>query len=306
MQTWAVEILYKTELILGEGPHWHAGWQRFLYVDIEGRKVGCIDPVTKIVEERNVDKRVGTVVLATNGNLIVALQGSITTLNFDTDELEEFIKIETEKPANRYNECKCDAAGRLWIGTMHVEAKLHEGALYCYDGSLQKKLKNISVYNGICWSKENTVMYYIDSFDYNIKAYHFELTTGNICNEPIVVKINEPGFVPDGMTVDEEGMLWVAIWGAGAVHRYNPLNGNLIGKIIVAAPNVTSCAFGGTDMQQLLITTARVGLSEAQLQQYPLSGSLFCANTNEKGLPINYFSATPNSNINNKKLITHK
>ena len=136
MQTWKAELLYKTELILGEGPHWHAEWKTFLYVDIEGRKVGCIDAVTKITEERNVDKRNGTFVLATNGNLIVALQGLIEELNFETGERKKLADLEIDKPGNRCNDGKCDAAGRLWIGTMHVEARFNECTLYCYDGSL--------------------------------------------------------------------------------------------------------------------------------------------------------------------------
>lgn len=289
MQTWKAELLYKTELILGEGSHWHAEWKKFLYVDIEGRKVGCIDPVIKIAEERNVDKKIGTVVPAANGNLIVALQGSIEELNFETGERKKLADLEIDKIGNRCNDGKCDAAGRLWFGTMHVEARLNEGALYCYDGSLQKKLDGISVSNGICWSKDNSIMYYIDSYDYDIKAYDFELRTGNISNERIAVKISEHNYTPDGMCIDEQGMLWVAMWGGGCVHRYDPFDGTLIGKVTVDAPNVTSCAFGGENMRQLFITTARAGLSEEDLQQYPLSGSLFIIDTGIKGAVMNSF-----------------
>jgi sugar lactone lactonase YvrE len=132
-------------------------------------------------------------------------------------------------------------------------------------------------------------MYYIDTLDYNIKAYDFETDTGNISNERIVVSVKEPGYAPDGMTIDEEGMLWVAMWGGACVNRYNPFNGNLIGKVEVPALNVTACAFGGADMKQLFITTARKGLNGEQLQQYPLSGSLFYLNTEIKGAQMNKF-----------------
>lgn len=132
-------------------------------------------------------------------------------------------------------------------------------------------------------------MYYIDSYDYNIKACDFELKTGNISNERIAVKINEPNHTPDGMCIDEQGMLWVAMWGGACVNRYNPLNGTLIGKVTQDVPNVTSCAFGGEDMQQLFISTARSGLSAEQLRKYPLSGSLFIADTNIKGAPDELF-----------------
>ncbi len=290
MQTWTAELLYRTELILGEGTHWHEGWKKFLYTDIEGKKVGCIDPATKELKEQIVGKRVGAVVPAANGNLIVALQGSIEELNFETGERRKLADIETDKPGNRCNEGKCDAAGRLWVGTMDVEAGLHKGALYCFDGSLQKKIANRSVSNGICWSGDSATMYYIDSYEYNIRAYDFDVSTGNISNERVVINISEPGHTPDGMCIDEEGMLWVAIWGGACVNRYDPFKGRLIGKVSVDTLHVTACAFGGADMQQLFITTARSGLNEEQLKQYPLSGSLFCTNTGIRGLPMNTFA----------------
>ncbi len=289
MQTWEAKLLHKTSLLLGEGAHWHPEWKKFLYVDIEGKKVGCIDPLTKKAEEKSVGKRIGTVVPATNGNLIVALQGSIEELNFITGKLKQLIGLESDKPDNRCNEGKCDAAGRLWFGTMHTDAKGYEGALYKFDGSLSKVIDNISVSNGICWSKDSRTMYYIDSFDYNIKTYDFDVTTGNISNERIIVHIKGDGLLADGMCADEEGMLWVAMWGGFAVHRYHPLTGDLIGKVNVPAPNVTSCAFGGKDMQQLLITTAKSGLNNDLLQQYPLSGSLFIADVSVKGNIVNVY-----------------
>lgn len=294
MQTWNASLLCKKKLFLGEGAIWHPTWKEFLYVDIEGCKVGCIDPLTKIVKEKNVGKRIGTVVPAVNGSLIVALEGSIEELNFESGEKKELISLEPCKPMNRCNDGKCDAAGRLWFGTMHKEAKLHEGALYFYDGSLQKKLGRISVSNGICWSQDNRIMYYIDSYDYNIKAYDFELKTGNISNERIVVGINESEHTPDGMCIDKQGMLWVAIWGGSSVYRFNPFNGKLIGIVNVDAMNVTSCALGGKNMDQLFITTARSGLNEEQLKHYPLSGSLFIAETKIKGISTNFFSSLSN------------
>jgi sugar lactone lactonase YvrE len=289
MQTWKAELLYKADLILGEGTHWHAQWRKFLYIDIEGKKLGRIDPVTKVAEERNVGKRIGAVVPFADDKLIIALQGSIEEFDFETGGRKELIKIESDKPDNRCNEGKCDAAGRLWIGTMHVNAKAQEGTLYCYNGSLQKKIEKRSVSNGICWSKDNRTMYYVDSFDYNIKAYDFDLASGNISNERVAVNM-QPGELPDGMCIDEEDKLWVAVWGSGCVHRYDAGNGRLISKVLIDAPHVTACAFGGNDGKQLFITTAKAGLNQQQLQQYPLSGSLFCANVGIKGLLMNLFN----------------
>ncbi len=290
IETWEALPLSKTELLLGEGAYWHPGWNKFLYLDIEGKKVGCIDPITKITEEKNVGERIGTVVPAGNGNLVLALESSIALLNFETGEQKELIKIEVEKPNNRSNDGKCDALGRLWIGTMHEEANGAVGALYCFDGkSLTEKIPNRKVSNGICWSKDNKKMYYIDSFDYNIKSYDFDLINGTISNENIIIEVTEPGLTPDGMAIDEEGMLWVAMWGGACVNRYSPLTGELIGVVVLDAPHVTSCAFGGNNRQQLLITTARVGLNEEQLLQYPDSGSLFIVDVGIRGIKMHQF-----------------
>lgn len=290
MKTWKALSIGSTRLLLGEGAIWNSTWNKFLYVDIEGKKVGCIDPITNIVVEKFVGQKVGTVVSAEDGSLVVAMQGAIAVLNFDTGELNELTKIEFDMPTNRCNDGKCDPAGRLWVGTMNSEADGAVGALYSFDGkNLNKEISNRKVSNGICWSKNHKIMYYIDSFDYNIKSYDFDLTSGTISNENVVVEVIQPGFTPDGMAIDEEGMLWVAIWGGGCVHRYNPFSGELIGKVDVDAPNVTSCAFGGTDMKQLLITTASIGLNEEQLIQFPQSGSLFIVDTAITGMKSNQF-----------------
>lgn len=289
MQTWSAELLYRSDLLLGEGAIWHPEWQQFLYVDIEGKKLGCIDPANKSVKEIGTGKKIGTVVPAANNKLIIGVQGAIVELDFGTAQTKELVKVETNKPCNRCNDGKCDAAGRLWIGTMHENAKPRMGALYVFDGDLKKRIDNVSVSNGICWSKDNRIMYYIDSFDRNIKAYDFDIATGTITNERIVIRIKDTTVLPDGMCIDEEDMLWVAIWGGSAVHRYNPSNGALVGKVLVNAPHVTSCAFGGDKMQQLFITTAASGHTEQQLSQHPLSGSLFIADTDIKGIDTNYF-----------------
>lgn len=290
IQKWKALPLCQTSMLLGEGAHWHNGWKKFLYVDIEGKKVGCVDPITRIVQEKELHQRVGTVVPFEGTELVLGLESAIVSFDFQTGAIKELIQLERDKPDNRSNDGKCDAYGRLWIGTMHKEAKGEQGALYCFDGkNWIEKISNRKVSNGICWSKDNTTMYYIDSFDFNIKKYDFDLIKGTISNEQIIVEVSQAGATPDGMTIDEQGMLWVAMWGSGCVNRYNPLNGELIGMVSLDAPNVASCAFGGKDMQQLLITTARVGLDEEQLRRYPDSGALFIVDVGIKGMDMPHF-----------------
>lgn len=290
MKIWQASLLNNTKLVLGEGAIWSSSRKLFFYVDIEGQKVGLVDPVSGMTKQRQLREKVGTVVPAEDGRLILGLEHSISIFDFDSQELQELIHLEPEIPTNRSNDGKCDAAGRLWIGTMNKEAKGAVGALYCFDGQeVKSMIQNRKVSNGICWNADNTKMYYVDSFDYNVKAYDFDLESGMISNEKIVVEMKASGFTPDGMTIDEQGMLWVAMWGEGAVNRYNPLSGELVGKVKVNAPHVSSCAFGGASMTQLLITTATAGLNDDQLKQFPESGALFLVDVGIKGMQMNVF-----------------
>ncbi|WP_316837927.1 SMP-30/gluconolactonase/LRE family protein [Pedobacter nutrimenti] len=285
MKIWNAELLVQTKLILGEAAIWHPEWNKFLYVDIDGEKVYAIDPQTRHTEEVSTGKKVGTVAPVSADILLVALQGSLGLLNFKNGEFKELTTIEPGITTNRSNDGKCDPAGRLWLGTMDLNASLHQGALYCFDGSLRKVIDKTSVSNGLCWTADHQTMYYIDSFEYNIRAYDFDLKNGLISNERIVVSITDPDIIPDGMSIDEEGMLWVAMWGGGSVNRYNPVTGEMIGTVNVGVPLVTSCALGGKNMQQLFITTASKGLSEEELMQFPDSGSLFIVDVGVCGLP---------------------
>jgi sugar lactone lactonase YvrE len=296
MDIWKPDALYKTDLILGEGARWHAKWQKFLFIDIKGKLIGTCNPVNGKVVTKKIAEMPGMLAPAENNKLLVALQGKLVLLDFETGKTQTVAKFK-ENAENRSNDGACDAMGRLWVGTMQVNAEHHAGNLYCYNGKLVKKIAGTSVSNGLCWSPDNRILYYIDSFLYHIKAFDYDLSTGNISNERIVVEITEPGTVADGMCIDSEGMLWVAIWGGGCVNRYNPFNGACIGKIEVNAPNITSCAFGGKLMTQMLITTAKDGLNPEELKKYPHSGSLFIVKLGVTGLPAAVFKKIPKINV---------
>ncbi len=293
MNTWNAILLQKASLQLGEGALWHPLWQQFVYVDIEGKLLGRIDPKTGSFEIKVMDKHISLALPATGDKLLVALQDSLALYDFDSEQIQELIPLEPDLSHNRSNDGACDASGRLWIGTMHWHAKPDQGTLYRYSGStLTGMITPTSVSNGIGWSPDNDTLYYIDSHSPYIRAFDFDLQYGTITNQRIIVHIDLPGCVADGMCVDSEGMLWVAIWGGSAVHRYNPDTGALIGVVQVPVPHVTNCALGGTGMQQLFITTARAGLTPEELHQFPLSGSLFIANVDIAGSNPFYFTGT--------------
>ena len=265
------------QALLGEGAWWHMSTRRLFWVDIEGKKLHLFRPNDGSARTVEVGERIGTVVLAGADRALVALQTGIFELNLTDESLTLITNPLEGLPDIRFNDGKCDPAGRLWVGSMHLSVKAGAGALYCLDtdGTVEQVRDNITISNGIVWSLDHQTMYYIDTPTYCVQAFDYDIDTGRIKCPRTVVNIPEDMGCPDGMTIDEEGMLWVAHWGGGRVVRWNPDTGEPLLKIDVPAPLVTSCAFGGDDLRTLYITTARTDLSEEQRAAYPHSGGLF-------------------------------
>ncbi|MEX2511607.1 MAG: SMP-30/gluconolactonase/LRE family protein [Cyclobacteriaceae bacterium] len=282
------DLLYDSKCILAESPLWHEKLQCFFWVDIEKGTLYQFRTKEEEVKTWTFPHRLTMVVEGANDQLILALDEKLARFDLQTGNLEWLIDIEKGLPDNRCNDGACDAKGRLWVGTMSTLFTEGAGALYMVDNnlSLQQKLFPVSISNGISWSLDHKTMYYIDSPTRKIQAFRFELSTGNIEFHRNVVNIPEEMGVPDGMCTDEKGMLWVAHYGGFGVHQWHPETGLLLDKIDVAAPNVTSCAFGGQNGNQLLITTARENLDQELLERYPESGSVFIAKMKVKGARV--------------------
>jgi sugar lactone lactonase YvrE len=174
---------------------------------------------------------------------------------------------------------------------MHKELHFGAGALYRVSPDFRgsKKISNTSISNGMAWSSDHTTFFYIDTPTHEVWRFDYKLETGEISNKSIAFSIPESYGSPDGMCIDSEDMLWIAHWGGNCVRRWNPNTGKVLEKIEVDAPHVTCCCFGGKDLDTLYITTARSGLSEARLEEFPSSGGLFVYRPGVKGTPINYF-----------------
>ena len=230
------------------------------------------------------------VVPVEDGGVVVALETGIYRFHIP-DQFEKLADYPSDAaPNTRFNDGKCDPFGRLWIGTMDKNAKPYQGKLYRLDGQKWVGiLDNISISNGLAWSPDQRTMYYIDTFEQAVYGFDFDGVSGEISQKRIVVTISDSMGSPDGMTVDSTGKLWIALWGGSGVACFDPQTGQLLGKIEVPALNVTSCEFGGPDLKTLIISTAREGLSEEQLKQYPLSGKVFFVYTPFRGLKSNYW-----------------
>ncbi len=275
---------------LGEGAVWHPLEEVLYWVDITGEKLHRYDPVKKENKSYPMGSMIGTVVPAVGGfSVLVALETGIHGMS-SGGVLHKLTDFPKEMENNRFNDGKCDPAGRFWVGTMNKKGAKNAGNLYVFDGQqLTVKQSEVTVSNGIVWSADKKTMYYIDTPEYAVFAYDYNVSTGEISNRRVAVQVPKELGAPDGMTIDAEGMLWVAHWGGSAVIQWNPKTGDKLRVIDVPAPHVTSCAFGGADLKTLFITTAREGLSDEQLQKYPLSGSLFQIVIDVQGRPSEIF-----------------
>jgi sugar lactone lactonase YvrE len=273
-----VDVALRTTARLGEGPVWDARSSTLRWVDIERGEVHRFDPASGTDTFFEVGEQVGTVAVRAAGGLVLALRSGLYTCLDDGGRLTRLHEIDTDPPGGRGNDGKADPWGRFWAGTM-LEGDDGAGALYRLDPdhSLHTMVTGVGVSNGLGWSPDGTTMYYIDTTSGGVDAFDHDPSSGAVARRRRLVDVDRGS--PDGMTVDAEGCLWVALWDGWGVRRYAP-DGRLITTVEVPAQRVTSCAFGG---DTLYITTARIGVRDFDDQ--PSAGSVFACSPGVGGLP---------------------
>ena len=286
------ELVLDAKAALGEGALWHTERRRLYWVDIDGGVVHEFDPATGRDRAMSVGEKVGTVVPRARGGLMLAVKSGLASFDLESERLALVASPEADIPGNRFNDGKCDPSGRFWAGTMDDSHAPGRGALYRLDPdmSVHKMAENVSISNGLAWSLDRSTFYYIDSPTAVVAAYDYDDATGAISGRRDVVRVPEELRWPDGMTIDSEGMLWVAHWGPGAVCRWNPNDGSLLERIDVPAAHATSCTFGGEDLGDLYITTARAERTEEELARQPHCGALFKTRPGVRGVPAFAFA----------------
>ena len=280
------ELLIDAHALVGEGPIWDADANLLWWVDIMASELYAYDPQSDENRKWDAGQHVGTVVQRASGGLMLALRDGFAAFDPTTAALEWLTDPEAHLPGNRFNDGKCDPAGRFWAGTMAYEDQSDQGSVYRLDTdhSVHRMIEDIGISNGIIWSLDARTMYYTDSLDFAIRAYDYDVGTGGISNERVIIDIPEEMGFADGFTIDEEGMLWVAHYGAGRVRRWNPDTAALLAEVELPAAGVTACAFGGPDLDQLYITSASFRLSDAEKAQQPHAGGLFVAEVGVGGV----------------------
>lgn len=279
--------------VLSEGPRWHEERQELLWVDILGKQVhrgtldgdGALDELSTIT----LDRHVGAVAPAEAGGYVVAAGQGFLHISQD-GTVRELAQPAAGEPGVRMNDGACDPQGRFWAGTMAYDERPGAGTLYRLelDGSTTTMLTGLTISNGIGWSPDGAVMYLNDSGSGNVFAFAFDGPTGAITGQRTLVRMEPPGVVPDGLTVDEEGGIWVAVWGGGVVRRYLP-DGSLAETVELPVERPTSCAFGGPDRSTLFVTSARADLSGTELARQPCAGHVFAV----EGLGVRGLPALP-------------
>lgn len=287
-----VQLVLDTQSTLGEGALWNYKTGELMWVNIKGEILNIYNPRTGNNKEMFTGQMVGTVVPTELGKVLVALQNGIYIFDTETGSKQLIVDPEADKPDNRFNDGKCDPSGRFWAGTMSTVGGGKVGALYRLDpdSSIHRMVDQVSISNGIVWSADKTKMYYIDTPTMKVMAYDYDDASGEISNPKVAVEIPAGIGAPDGMTIDADDNLWVALWGGSAVGCFNPETGELIRKIEVPAKNVTSCAFGDDDLGTLYITTARESTSKEELEMFPHAGGVFKTRPGVVGVKAFFFN----------------
>ncbi|MBL8077979.1 MAG: SMP-30/gluconolactonase/LRE family protein [Anaerolineales bacterium] len=282
MQT---QLVFDAKAALGEGPAWDSATQTLYWVDILGKRIYA--GMNLLAE---LDEFIGCLAPSKNGHLILGKRFSFVDFDPATKQETTLHTLTSEPATNRMNDGKCDPAGRLIAGTMDMNETDPNGKLYSFDGKQATPLvDNVTISNGLAWSPDHKILYYIDTPTREVKAFDYDIKTGQIGNRRVVIRSGDKLGWLDGMTSDTDGNLWVAMWGGAQITKWDPNTGKLLDQIPVPALQSSCPVFGGKDMNELYITSARKGMNEEELTKYPLSGGLFKVETKVTGTPTFVF-----------------
>jgi sugar lactone lactonase YvrE len=286
-----VELVLDARAELGEAPCWDSNARLLLWVDITAGIVHRFDPETGHDEAFEVGQPVGAAVPTLSNRIGLALSDGFALLDVQTGRVDRIAEVDLDVSGTMMNDGKCDPAGRFWAGTRDIEGREPIGSLYRLDIDhlVTRAVAGVTLSNGLGWSPDGRTMYYIDSTTYAIDAFDFDPSSGEPSGRRRLVDIPRDWGLPDGMTIDEEGALWVAFYGASSVRRFGS-DGLLLAGVDLPVSLVTSCAFGGDDFSDLYVTSATGGLTPEQLKQQPHAGGLFHLRPGVRGLSAHPFA----------------
>ena len=274
-----------TRDVLGEGPTWSARRNAILWVDILAPALRSLDLNSGVVSSWEMPEKIGWALeCAANDRLIIGLKSGVARFDLDTLAIERIGELEPDRPHNRLNDAKVDAAGRIWAGTMDDRELEATGALYRVDPGFtwSRHDDGYRVTNGPTFSVDGKTMYHTDSFNYTVFAFDL-MSDGTLGNKRLFVRFEDAWGYPDGMCTDADDGVWIAHWGGGRVSRFLP-NGRLDRSVALPASQITSCTFGGDGLDRMFVTSAAVGKTHE-----PLAGALFEVEPGVRGVAPHLF-----------------
>ena len=287
----SVEVFADLRADVGEAPHWDERTKTLLFVDLTGGAVFRYDQSGVELGSFSVGQEVGAAVPRREGGLVLAVRDGIAVAADDGEGFGLAVPVEREIPGNRMNDAKCDPAGRLFAGTTAYDFSPYSAALYRVepDWSFEQVVGGVTQSNGIAWSPGGSQMYFIDSATQGIDVFDYDIGTGSIGNRRRLVTIERAHGIPDGMTADSEGNVWVACFGGAAVRCFSP-SGEQLEEVFFPVTQVTSCAFGGPGLADLYVTSAAYRLSTDQWKREPHAGATFVCRPGAVGTPASSFA----------------
>ena len=283
-----VRVFVDEAFALGEGPFWFH--DRLWWVDINA---GCLHSSDARGQDRTarcIGQCLGAAAPMDGQTFVVAVQEGLGLMDYSSGALTLLATPEVDSPENRFNDGKCDPAGRFLAGTLNLCGRPEAAALYSLGEArgCQKIFSPVTLSNGLAWSEDGKTFYHVDSLLRQITAFDYDLRCGSLSNPRVIVKVPESWGLPDGMDIDAEGNLWVAHWGGWAVRCWSPVTGECIGKISIPCSSPTSCCFGGEDGATLFITSS--GDTKVAGEDPAFAGKIFSCRTSVKGNPARSFS----------------
>jgi D-xylonolactonase len=282
---------WQIEAELGEGPLWVTRENALYWVDILQQKVHRYSVTDGAKKTWTFDTQVTSLAEREQGGFAATVRDGFAFIDFASRSIEAIAFPEVALPGNRFNDGKVDKYGRYWGGSMNENEEVASGSLYCLDVNL--KLSRMDglyiISNGPAFSVDNSIVYHTDSAKRVVYAFD-QNEKGELSNKREFIRLEDDAEgAPDGMTVDEEGCIWLCHYGGSRITRYSP-EGDVLQVVPMPVPNITSCTFGGRDLDSLYITTARAGIPGGEIDRYPLAGSLFSLKTGVRGVPMPRFA----------------